>query len=143
VYRATLAADGQEVAVKVQRPGVATSIALDVYVLRLVRAAGAAGQAEAAVGKAVQNRQLGDAGRQSITYALHILAVQRTPLLGSRLRLHSPSCTHTHPPACLQWGKMEAATAPSPAVKPKMDNNLSLVEYELVPVSEGGSWGGC
>ena len=44
---------------------------------------------------------------------------------------HRTSCL----PACLQWGKMEAATAPSPAVKPKMDNNLSLVEYELVPVS--------
>jgi aarF domain-containing kinase len=34
VYRATLRADGTEVAVKVQRPGVLASIALDVYVLR-------------------------------------------------------------------------------------------------------------
>ena len=34
VYRATLAADGQDVAVKVQRPGVEATIALDVYLLR-------------------------------------------------------------------------------------------------------------
>ncbi|KAL4447963.1 hypothetical protein ABPG75_005182 [Micractinium tetrahymenae] len=34
VYRATLAADGQDVAVKVQRPGVEPTIALDVYLLR-------------------------------------------------------------------------------------------------------------
>lgn len=34
VYRATLAADGQEVAVKVQRPGIERTIALDVYMLR-------------------------------------------------------------------------------------------------------------
>ena len=34
MYRATLAADGQEVAVKVQRPGVEPTIALDVYMLR-------------------------------------------------------------------------------------------------------------
>ncbi|KAL4425135.1 hypothetical protein ABPG77_008240 [Micractinium sp. CCAP 211/92] len=34
VYRATLAADGQDVAVKVQRPGVEPTIALDVFLLR-------------------------------------------------------------------------------------------------------------
>lgn len=34
VYKGTLASDGSEVAIKVQRPGVATSIALDVYILR-------------------------------------------------------------------------------------------------------------
>jgi aarF domain-containing kinase len=35
VYKATLASDGQQVAVKVQRPGVKDTIALDVYLLRL------------------------------------------------------------------------------------------------------------
>ena len=34
VYKATLSSDGSEVAVKVQRPGVATAIALDVHILR-------------------------------------------------------------------------------------------------------------
>lgn len=38
VYKATLTADGSEVAVKVQRPGVATSIAMDVYILRYLSA---------------------------------------------------------------------------------------------------------
>ena len=54
VYRGVLRSTGEAVAVKVQRPGVATSIALDVYVLRLVRAAEAAGEAKAAAGRAVQ-----------------------------------------------------------------------------------------
>ena len=34
VYRAVLAADGSEVAVKVQRPGVVEMIAMDVFILR-------------------------------------------------------------------------------------------------------------
>ncbi len=34
VYRARLRAGGREVAVKVQRPGVKESIALDIYILR-------------------------------------------------------------------------------------------------------------
>lgn len=34
VYKGTLISDGSEVAIKVQRPGVVTSIALDVYILR-------------------------------------------------------------------------------------------------------------
>lgn len=34
VYRAVLASTGEEVAVKVQRPGVDVTIALDVYLLR-------------------------------------------------------------------------------------------------------------
>ena len=34
VYRARLASDGTDVAVKVQRPGVEPTIALDVFVLR-------------------------------------------------------------------------------------------------------------
>lgn len=38
VYRATLAADGREVAVKVQRPDVAEAIALDLLILRVVAA---------------------------------------------------------------------------------------------------------
>ena len=46
VYRGVLRSTGEAVAVKVQRPGVATSIALDVYVLRLVRA-GLLGRLEA------------------------------------------------------------------------------------------------
>ncbi|GAB4819247.1 hypothetical protein N2152v2_006293 [Parachlorella kessleri] len=39
VYKATLRSTGQEVAVKVQRPGVAASIALDVYIMRRLAAA--------------------------------------------------------------------------------------------------------
>eukprot|EP00887_Chlorella_sp_A99_P007885 scaffold20.g7885.t1 len=38
VYKATLHSDGREVAVKVQRPGVATSIALDIFILRQLAA---------------------------------------------------------------------------------------------------------
>ena len=36
VYRGTLASNGKEVAVKVQRPGILSEIALDLYVLRLL-----------------------------------------------------------------------------------------------------------
>jgi len=36
VYRGTLAADGRDVAVKVQRPGILAEIALDLYILRLL-----------------------------------------------------------------------------------------------------------
>jgi predicted unusual protein kinase regulating ubiquinone biosynthesis (AarF/ABC1/UbiB family) len=37
VYRAVLASDGQQVAVKVQRPGVVEMIAMDVFILRCGR----------------------------------------------------------------------------------------------------------
>ena len=46
VYRGVLRSTGEAVAVKVQRPGVATSIALDVYVLRQVGAGGWGGPRE-------------------------------------------------------------------------------------------------
>uniref|UniRef100_A0A7S2SHE2 ABC1 atypical kinase-like domain-containing protein n=1 Tax=Eucampia antarctica TaxID=49252 RepID=A0A7S2SHE2_9STRA len=36
VYRGTLASDGRDVAVKVQRPGILSEIALDLYILRLL-----------------------------------------------------------------------------------------------------------
>lgn len=42
VYRGVLRSSGEAVAVKVQRPGVAASIALDVYILRQARAAAVA-----------------------------------------------------------------------------------------------------
>lgn len=38
------------------------------------------------------------------------------------------------PPSCLQWGKIEPATGHS--FEPKLDNNLSLVEFELIPVPQ-------
>ena len=45
--------------------------------------------------------------------------------------LHCPP-----PPLLLQWGKMEPASGQS--FQPKADYNLSLVEYELIPVRHPG-----
>eukprot|EP00955_Chlamydomonas_euryale_P038902 351237-Chlamydomonas_euryale.AAC.4 len=39
VYRGRLAGSGEEVAIKVQRPGVVSMIAMDVYILRYLAAA--------------------------------------------------------------------------------------------------------
>lgn len=57
----------------------------------------------------------------------------------------SPPAAFPNLPACLpacrlQWGKMEAASGHS--FTPKADFNLSLVEYELVPVRQEAGGGG-
>lgn len=61
VYRATLAADGQDVAVKVQRPGVEPTIALDVFLLRQ-----AIGVVQKAAGMRRDLRCDGAAGRAGV-----------------------------------------------------------------------------
>jgi replication factor A1 len=58
-------------------------------------------------------------------------SMQRCPPASTRLLLRGAA---TRPPPVPQWGKMEAASGHS--FEPKHDFNLSLVEFELVPVPQ-------
>lgn len=75
----------------------------------------------------------------SISLAVTVHAGSTTLLLPSTLPCPtrplaaSPCPPPPRLPCRLQWGKMEPASGAS--FKPKTDHNLSLVEYELVPVS--------
>lgn len=88
VYRGVLASTGQEVAVKVQRPGVEPTVALDVYLLR--RGIGVA-QKAAGITRDLRCALAGGGAGRCGTVRAPVLACASQPHAGARCSRPLPS----------------------------------------------------